>query len=75
MSRETITPEITDENNELIASSGRSDCPVWSPSDVISVPIQLRHTNFLRVKVCDFARCQGNNDREGNLYYKKYVIY
>jgi hypothetical protein len=29
----------------------------------------------LRIDVCDFARRQGNHDREANLHYKKYVIY
>jgi hypothetical protein len=29
----------------------------------------------LLINVGDFARCQSNDDREGNLYYKKYVIY
>jgi hypothetical protein len=23
----------------------------------------------------DFARCQGNHNRDANLYYEKYVIY
>jgi hypothetical protein len=28
-----------------------------------------------RIDDGDFARCQGNHDRDANLYYEKYVIY